>query len=222
MSSFAERVKLLLQKRLDAPKWPVGDTAPGGIRYLSDGQGNMIALLTTSVNPNDAEPIGPGSAETAAEQVDPFLNLGSDPFAQLPLSMTQKASAKEILIGASINTTTNTIVSLEDEQGVDYSVPASKETLLYKQYFQSSIITAAFQVGYADDGVAEGTTDPTTPVFIPWFPDSTNVGLHGVTVDVVAEFNVPFRVPTGKFPFFQHETTSGVSMVMCLGVEYNA
>ena len=222
MSSFAERVKLLLQKRLDTTKWPIGDSGqgPGGIRYLTDGQGNAIAIITTSVNPNDAEPIGPGSAESAAE-VDPIHVLRD---LQVPHTFTKKTSSKEIILGATIETATNTRATFHDQRGnADYSVPTGKELLIYKEYSHATLVTAGWDISFGDDGVAEGTAAPTNEVFISGSISGTGLSLmHLQTVDLPQEDSIPWIIPAGKFPCLVSNSTSQSIGVVLLGVEYDA
>ena len=213
---FSERVKLLLQKRLDTTKWPVGDSPPGGIRYLSDGQGNLITILTTSINPNDAEPIGPGSQEKASE-VDPDFLVGG--LAKIPYTITKKVNpvfkALSIFIGS-----TNNVGTLESPFGTDYSVPASKELIIYRYFFQASAASINWGLAYGDDGVAAGTTDPTTPI---WILGGDNLpSLVNETANKQYHEDIYASVPAGKFPFAEVSATSANKFVHILGVEVDA
>ena len=226
--SFSERVKLILQKRLDTRKWPLGDSGqgPGAIRYLTDGQGNAIAILTTSINPNDPEPIGPGSQESAS-QVDPTVRLGGgrdvNTGLDIALTLTKKANAKEIILGVLIGTSTNTVETLEESDGTDYQVPAGKELLCYYLSGQASVVTGPYQLGYGSDAVAEGTTDPSDTVYAPWAQSGAGAGLcHPTVADTYEGFAIAFKIPATKFPFMRHPVTTSFTAVMVLGVEYDA
>jgi len=221
MSSFAERVKLLLQKRLDSPKWPVGDSPPGGIRYLSDGQGNMIALLTTSVNPNDAEPIGPGSAESAAE-ADPIIKAFGT--LDLPYTAVLRTSLKIITLVYQL-TGTEEIMTLEAPSGTDYSVPAGKVFLGLRLVIMAGVANIGVGIGYGDDGVAAGNTEPTTPVNLTgeFATGATQKGPYTApTADTTEEFDIYVEVPTGKFPYAHAVATSGDKDGILYGAEVDA
>jgi len=225
---FSDRVKLLLQKALDPTKWPIGDSGqgPGGLRYLTDGQGNLVAIVTTSVNPNDTAPIGPGSAEAAAE-VDPILRaLGH----QIPYTATKKTNVVfKALIGRI--TGTNNIATLESPAGTDYQVPVSK-TFFGTHADFSAIHTGAlyFAIGYGDDGVADGTTDPTTPIWVigtnnasgSKSPYSVQVSTAAVDHPPIGEFDIYCEIPAGKFPFFEAETDNTNKEIMLYGFEADA
>ncbi len=218
--SFSERVKLLLQKRLDATKWPLGDSGqgPGAIRYLSDGQGNAIALLTTSINPNDPEPIGPGSAEASAE-VDPVIIFGDA--LHIPYSITKKTNLVPVSLTAII-LTTNSHVTFELPEGTDYSVPAGKDLLIYRVIFQSAIAGMVFNIAYGDDGVAAGTTEPTNPVYIIGSTNNGGSPLKTQTADKMENIPIYGRIPADKFPFIETAATSGDKAMQLLGVEVDA
>lgn len=219
--SFSERVKLILQKRLDTTKWPLGDSGqgPGAIRYLTDGQGNAIAILTTRVDPNASEPIGP----LGADQVDPIIRLGATMQLDVPHTFTKKTNSKEVILGAQIGTATNTRMTFHDQKtGSDYSVPSGKELLIYHEIGMATKVTASILINYGDDGVAEGTSAPTNEVFPAGFPSGTGLGIHFVTIDVVQELNWPVIIPADKFPLLVGlDTAQAISMV-CMAVEYDA
>jgi len=213
---------MLLQKRLDTSKWPLGDSGqgPGAIRYLTDGQGNIIALLTTSINPNDPEPIGPGSAEKAAE-VDPTIRIGGNVL--IPYTITAKVNPVFITLVIEI-TGTNTIMSAESPAETDYSVPTGKVLLVYKWDISSSVATSKFALGYGDDGVAEGTVDPTNPV---WLIGRNNAGVNKSAYETLLAnetnpFNISAEIPAGKFPFVETIATSGNKQAIVYGVEVDA
>lgn len=159
-----------------------------------------------------------------AEEVDPHLVLGTNPFVELAIGLTKKTGAKEVIFGCTIQTAANTIQTMEIFDGSDYSVPAGKETMIYKEFTVNRDVVVTWQIGYGDDGVAEGTADPTNPVFPPFMPDggtASGIG-QSTTVSVVEEFNFPLRIPAGKFPFIQNTDVDKTFSIVCLGVEYNA
>ena len=213
---FSERVRLLLQKRLDTTKWPVGDSPPGGIRYLSDGQGNLISILTTSVNPNDKEPIAPGSAESAAE-TDPTVDHGG---ILIPFSITAKVNPVFVTMTATI-LSTNNIMTFESPVGTDYSVPTGKTFLLNKLIFKSSLAGMTFNIGYGDDGVGAGTSDPTAPVWVIGSNNSSSALMDEVA-DRMYEILLYGSIPAGKFPFLDTAATSGFKNAILQGVEVDA
>jgi len=220
--SFSERVKLLLQKRLDATKWPIGDSGqgPGAIRYLSDGQGNAIALLTTSINPNDTEPIGPGSNEAAALK-DPLFKANS---IEIGYTLASKTNPVFKVLSAMV-TTTNTIMTLEFPGGTDYQVPAGKLFIGYKIAVAASVAGVSWAIGTGTDGVATGTTEPTSPVMVIGI-DSTGSGFKSPftipTADTIFEFNTFFEIAAALFPFAECDNTSGNKVITVYGVEVDA
>jgi len=217
--SFSERVKMLLQKRLDTTKWPLGDSGqgPGAIRYLTDGQGNIIALLTTSINPNDPEPIGPGSAEAAGE-VDPIL-LQVDH--QLPYTATKETNVKIFSLVAEINGT-DTDKTFEKPVGTDYSVPASKKYVVTSLDYSVGTAAIPLAMGYGDDGV-EGTVEPTNFVYLVGTTIPNNLSIIvPVTADTLFHLRVSVEVPADKFPWFACAATSAVKAMMIHGYEADA
>jgi len=215
--SFSERVKMLLQKRLDTTKWPLGDSGqgPGAIRYLTDGQGNIIALLTTSINPNDAEPIGPGSAEKAAEK-DPFINL-ADQF-QLPFTKTPEVWRDDVVIHARVSGT-NTDATFHEDAG-DYSVPTGRKTRFYRMICSTSTAVVTIALGHGSDGVADGTAGPTDPVFF-WGVDLDGmITIPVANIDEVREISI--TVPAGRFPWMSVNATNANKSCILFGVELDA
>ncbi len=226
---FAERVKLLLQKRLDHPKWPVGDSPPSAIRYLSDGQGNLICILTTAINPNDAEPIGPGGGLgnvglldssgariSPSEKIDPFIKL-ADQF-ELPFSKTAEVYSDDIVIHARI-TSTNTDATFHKDAS-DYSVPTGKKARFYRMIANTSTAVVTIALGYGDDGVADGLNGPSTPVFF-WGSDTDGF----IALDVANqnhEIPISITVPAGKFPWMITNATSANKSCILFGVELDA
>jgi len=213
--SFSERVKLLLQKRLDATKWPIGDSGqgPGAIRYLSDGQGNAIALLTTSINPNDPEPIGPGSAEAAGE-TDPIITLHEE--IQIPYTATKETGIVPFSAFVS-DTSANTVMTFESPADTDFSIPSGKTGRITKLVWTHGTAGMYLSIGYGDDGVEAGTTEPTNPVHIA----GGLAGLESPFVSPVADTKVEARVnltiPDGKFPFARWPTTNAVKVAHIFG-----
>jgi len=196
---FAERVKLLLQKRLDTTKWPIGDSPPGGLRYLSDGQGNLIALVTTSVNPNDPQPIGPGSNEAAAE-TDPVLNVMTK--LNIPITFTKLTNPVLVNLQADL-ATGEEIMTLESPRGTDYSVPAGKKLILFHALYSAAGVTV-LALGYGSDGVAAGGVLPSDPVGILGKGDVTSgqtSSLYVTTSSVPYSTDIFCEVPASQFPF---------------------
>lgn len=233
-------IKTLIQKRLDKSKWNLGPITPGGIRLLTDSQGNLIGLVTVPVNPQDTSPIAPGSSGNVgllnssgvrinpAQAVDPFAKLGG--VMQLPYALTALTNPVFITLTGMI-TSTNNIMSLESPSGTDYSVPASKLLYLTKMVISAIHTTAVyFALGYADTGVADGTTDPTTPIHIIGInvasgmksPYSVQVSTAAVDRPPIGEFDILAKIPAGKFPFFEAETDNTTKAMVCYGVEVDA
>jgi len=210
---FAERVKLLLQKRLDSTKWPIGDQPPGGLRYLSDGQGNLMAIVTTSVNPNDASPVGPGSQESAAE-TDPILTLHEE--IQLPYTAVKFTGVAPFSATAPVEGT-NTIMTFEHPAGTDFSIGATKTGMITRVLYYGSVAGTWVKIGYGDDGVAEGTTDPTTPVWLLGENAAGESPLVVTTADVPYVSKVALEIPAGKFPFVELPATNAIKPVHIFG-----
>ncbi len=201
--SFSDRVKLLLQKRLDAPKWPVGDSPPGAIRYLSDGQGNMIAMLTTSVNPNDTEPIGPGSAEAAATADPTFKAFGNINY---PATFTKRVNTQVIVLNALI-TTTNDIATFHQELA-DFTVPSTKKLEMLKMVLNGSVASVGIGIGHGSDGVADGVTDPTDPIRIIGEGETANINhfsgyVTSPTASLTVEHDIYALIPASRLPFLE-------------------
>jgi len=198
--SFSERVKMLLQKRLDTSKWPLGDSGqgPGAIRYLTDGQGNIIALLTTSINPNDPEPIGPGSAEAAAEADPIFQVQGAFNF---PMTVATLKNVKLISLLAILSGTEELMTFQEGT--ADYSVPTGKKLILYQLDFAADAATIPFSIGSGSDGVAPGNTLPTDPINLIGNPLA--IGQYSPYVTGVADTpysaKISGQLAAGRFPF---------------------
>jgi len=207
---------MLLQKRLDTSKWPLGDSGqgPGAIRYLTDGQGNIIALLTTSINPNDTEPIGPGSVEAAAE-VDPIINaIGI----QIPYTATKETSVvPKTMISEILGT--NTDKTFETPVGTAYSVPANKKFVATSLDFQVGTAAIVLSMGYGDTEV-EGTVEPSNFVYLV---GTTGVGgvslLIGLAADTIFHFEMHVEVPADKFPWMQCQATSALKAMILHGYE---
>jgi len=156
------------------------------------------------------------------EEVDPHIILGGS--LQVPYSISKFTNPVFKTLSASL-ITTNNIGSFEFPEGTDYSVPTGKKLDVYRAIGLSAIVTELV-LGYGDDGVAPGTTDPTNPVFVIG-SNTTGTNLSSPlglpTVGKSETFDIHFPVPAGKFPFGEFTLgASGSKFAVLFGVESDA
>lgn len=152
-----------------------------------------------------------------AEEVDPHIIVGGN--VEIPYVIGKKTTpvfkTLFIFIG-----TTNVVGTFESPGGTDYSVPASKELIIYRYIYNSSVAGVYFGLGYGDDGVAAGGSDPTNPV---WVLGADNVPtLQTPTADKNEIVDLDVRIPADKFPFAEVQATNANKLAVILGVEVDA
>jgi len=214
-------IKTLIQKKLDRDKWNLGPITPGGIRLLTDSGGNLIGIITVGVNPQDAAPLAPGSTE-AASVIDPFAFIGDNGGAQLGYSGTKK-NGKVVVIGINVQSSTDTYVTLHDEEGNDYQVPTGKVFSCVQANLMEALLDGV-GLGYGDTGVALGTSAPTNHVQFPWTNHGdTQTGMLVVTtVSVKETINIGGEIPAGKYPVAHFGAASNIVSLMLVGIEHDA
>ena len=227
-------IKTLIQKRLDKAKWNLGPITPGGIRLLTDSQGNLIGLVTVPVNPQDADPLAPGSSGNVgllniagvrvdpAGPVDPLGFIGDQGGAQLAYSGT-KSNGKVVVIGQQTEATADTFVTLHNEDDTDYQVPSGKTYSIVQALLRCDL-TDGIGLGYGDTGVAQGTSAPTNHVVFPWTKASNQIlGLLVVaTVNTQLVINIAGEVPASKFPVLSYGNASKSVYIQIIGIEHDA
>lgn len=115
----------------------------------------------------------------------------------------------------------NSIMTLEDKDG-DHEVAASKELFMYRAAWATLTAGLTFALGFGDDGVADGVTDPANPVFVLG-RDNVGGGMKSSYFNTAAsatnEFDILARVPAGKFPFVETNTNNASKSIIIYGVE---
>ena len=214
--------KKFISKRIDAKSWNVGPGDVSGIRMLTDPENpsHLLAILTVPFDPQSAEPIKP---TTPAGEVDPFLKINDA--LDLPLTLTALASVVHVLLYAT-KTTTLEVMTLHDIlTEADYTVPTGKKLIIYRMIGEDSAVPHGLCIGYADDGVALGTTLPTNPVSVigvTTLNNPTQTPFITVTNATPADYKVYASIPAGKLPFFRTNPASSSMQFACYGIEVDA
>jgi len=152
-----------------------------------------------------------------AEEIDPLAYTGGF---QIPYNITKKTNPVFKTLSGRVSGT-GTEATLHDNLDFgDYDVPAGKEFVATKLQFMSSVAGAQFAFLYGDDGVGDGTSQPTNPVFVLGTGD--NGPFIAETADKLYEFDLHFIIPTGKFPCVNTSTDNGAKQVTVYGVEWDA
>ena len=104
-------------------------------------------------------------------------------------------------------------MTFESPVGTDYQVPASKSLDILKVSFKSLAAGHWVALGYGDDAVAPGNTEPTTAVYFNAKGAATNaVGIYvTVTVNVAIEYKILNTVPASKYPHMANGTSTGAN-----------
>jgi len=149
---------------------------------------------------------------------NPVVLLGGR--AQLVIQLSTRKNAVFITLGGEL-VSGETIMTLENEDG-DYEVPAGKE---FFPYLAAMVGTSGqgFALGFGDDAVTPGTTDPATPKFIL---GENNVGGALKSAYIVTntaetkEFAIATSpIPSGKFPFWETNSGANSKFLNLYGVE---
>lgn len=118
----------------------------------------------------------------------------------------------DLQTGLALITATGRYMTFETPQGTDYTVAGSVTLYIGKIQVRGTAAATAFEIGYGDDGVADGVAAPTNPVIISKI-------FYVLTTNVEQEFNVVLEVPTGKLPF-AHTTVNGGVDIAFYGAEF--
>jgi len=149
-----------------------------------------------------------------AEEVDPLIILHEE--IQKPYTATKETGIVPFSANTRI-TGVNTIMTLESPAGTDFSVGASQTAIITRILYTSSVAGVFVQIGYGDDGVAEGTTDPTNPVFVFGEGGAGETPLIVTTADTPLVGIVALEIPAGKFPFVEVPATNAFKPVHVFG-----
>ena len=164
-----------------------------------------------------------GVLDSSGNRVDPKTD---DPIAKLAdvidIGFTLAKKTTPIFKTLSANIISDAVntryMTLEQPNGTDYSVPASKVFYALKVPFYCVAAAGLHNIGYGDDGVAEGIAAPTTPVYL-----LGSTAVLGVIVNAAAntfyELKIFASVPAGKFPFISRAAVGGISSIVVIGIE---
>ena len=101
-------------------------------------------------------------------------------------------------------------MTLEYPIGTDFVVTGGKNFAITRIWLTPNAANAGFNIGYGDDGVAEGDVAPTNPVLLcqPYI---------GLVANVSVPIDVDIIIPAGKYPFIY--TLTGAAWATVFGIE---
>ena len=230
MSFRSELVKLLLKELLVESSqnidWSdVGFTADEEAR-LNRFKPNftkdigLVALVDPTTNPMSI--VAPASS---AADKDPLIKLGE--WAELQMTLANKTNPvfKTLMAWISTDGVNGRYMTFESPSLTDYQVPTSKVFLGLKLVANAeATANSEIGLGYGDTGVADGTTAPTTPIYLIGEDPANSRGTPYVcsTAWLPFEWLIYISVPAGKFPFLTRAALGNVTNAVVYGVEVDA